>query len=236
MPNARIRKGRRKNLRMVRKIKWARKRPSGNRPSYGNILSKRLLANMKMNTLASLNPAAGAIATYDVCANYQLEDPTGSGSTDQPRGYDQLLALYGQYTIIGSRLKIRFIVNPSATVTPMVGITLFKGAPGASPQNLTTIDDYKESKFTRLRILPVGDTTGVVTMNYRYSPKKVLGHKQELGEDLTSGGASADDQYTYRIFVFPADESGDVSAVTVQIQTEYLVVWTNPQNPPASVQ
>lgn len=236
MPNARIRKGRRKNLRMVRKIKWARKRLSASRPSYGNILSKRLLANMKMNTLASLNPAAGAIATYDVCANFQLDDPTGTGSTDQPRGYDQLLALYGTWTIIGSRIKVRFIVNPSATVTPMVGITLFKGTPQTDPGNLTTIDDYKESKFTRLRILPVGDTTGVVTMNYRYSPKKVLGHKQEVAEEALSFSGSADNAYSYRIFVFPADESGDISAVTVQVQTEYLVVWSNPQNPPASVQ
>jgi len=217
-----------KSKRMVKKPSYKRsykKRSYSLRPSFGNIIGKRVLARHTLRTITSLNPGAGAIATLNCAANHTLDDPTLTISASQLRGYDQMKALYDKGTIIGSRMIVTFTTNPGATVTPRVGVLMYNlnSAP-------TTIGDHIDGLGNKTVTLPVGDTSGNRVLSLSYSPRKVLGHKQEL--DINPG--SGTESYNFRCYAYPADNSADVASMTVEIKLEYLVVWTAPRTIPTS--
>jgi hypothetical protein len=56
----------------------------------------------------SLQPAAGLVSYYYFTAN-GLYDPNISGTGHQPVGFDNLMALYEQYTVLHSRIEITMV-------------------------------------------------------------------------------------------------------------------------------
>jgi len=233
MVYARIRKGRRKNLRLVRKIvRKGKKTYSGPRPGFGNIIGKRILASHQVNRLVALtgtpsagNMAAGAIFSFaaggsvdQVLANPWLD------ASEQVRGFEQLRDLYESGRVIGAKVKVTFTVERGATVTPMVGITYNTGN---SPVALTTIDQYKEHRYSRTRMLKIGDQTGSVVLSHFYSPKKMDGTKAKIDEPTPPTSF-------FRIFMFPQDETAAPPTVRCQIEVKYLAVWTEATNVPNS--
>lgn len=90
-------------------------------PRVGAPLSAVLKAKFRVNGSTQLNPGAGgAIATVSLLAN-SLNDPFGSISVFQPRGYDQLAGtLYAKYRVRKATVNIQFC-QVSTTATAMAG-------------------------------------------------------------------------------------------------------------------
>lgn len=210
-----------------RKQQWkARMALVATKPSLGNIIGKRILARHKVSRTFTLNPTAGGIAIQTVRATYGIDDPWGDAS-ESVRGYDQLNDLYRNFQVIGSKIRVRFFVEKGATVTPTVGVLFAYLTTQTSTTNLTTIDDYKENQFSRMRVLKVGDQSGAVTLSHFYSPKKMAGRKLEIGDTGQQLGF-------FRVFAFPTNEIADPGDIYVQMDVEYLTVWNQPDQVPAS--
>lgn len=74
-------------------------------------------ATLKYFDWFTLNPAAGVAGVYQFSAN-GLYDPNISGSGHQPTGFDQLMAIYGEYVVIGS--TIRVIARSNTDIEPIL--------------------------------------------------------------------------------------------------------------------
>lgn len=55
-----------------------------------------------------LSPSIGSIAIYNFSAN-DLFDPNRTGTGHQPMGFDQMMLMYEQFTVIRSHIKVNFI-------------------------------------------------------------------------------------------------------------------------------
>lgn len=76
----------------------------------------------------------GALAIYVYTTN-GLYDPNTTGIGHQPTGFDQLMALYNEYVVIGSTIKVSF-TNSDETNAAICGISMLDYS--------TTDNDWKK--------------------------------------------------------------------------------------------
>lgn len=104
----------------------------------GRPLGNILKAKMRILDVGTLNGgAAGAIAVGTYSLN-SLFDPTGSIGARQPRGFDQLALLYGQYRVMKATINVQVANNTgsataaSAAVVAGIFLSPVSTAPGNS--------------------------------------------------------------------------------------------------------
>lgn len=71
----------------------------------------------------TLAPAGASVSAFHVFSANGLYDPDITGTGHQPIGFDQWMAFYNHYTVIGSKISVTF-VNADVNQTGIVGITL----------------------------------------------------------------------------------------------------------------
>lgn len=79
-----------------------------------------------------LTSSIGSLALYNFSAN-GIYDPNITGTGHQPIGFDQMMSMYEQYTVIRSRIKVTFV---SGAEPGRVAISLSPDA--TSPTNIST--------------------------------------------------------------------------------------------------
>ncbi len=79
-----------------------RRRRRRARPNFGSksILGNRLPIKFKYQTSGTLNPGVAGVAAIQVMTANGLYDPDITGVGHQPRGFDQIMALYNHYTVV----------------------------------------------------------------------------------------------------------------------------------------
>lgn len=168
---------------------------------------------------------AGAPATHVYSAS-DLYDPDRTGAGGQPRGFDQLMALYDHFVVIGSKCVMKL---GSAANTNPVYIAIDLKDTASPDSNLVATG---ESSFMSWDLhSPAGATT---TLVQTYSPK-FLGRSYPLSDpDLKgSDAASPDENGFYHIMAaspFQTNEAAVVPCVVV----EYTAMFIEPKRPSAS--
>lgn len=109
----------------------------------GTPFPQRCRAVLKYTSYFNLDPAVGTTGQWLLRCN-SAYDPDFSGTGGQPRGYDQYAALYNQYTVNKTTLKM-FPVTPNtgATGQAIIGITMIGDSSG-----LAAIDQCADRPFT----------------------------------------------------------------------------------------
>lgn len=180
-------------------------------------------------------PIGGVAGTYLFVAN-GLFDPNNSGVGHQPRGFDQLMAMYDHYTVIGSKITCTFttagLVGVSGPLT--VGIALKDSALVASNKN-----DYMEGRNVKSGVLlraATSDEAHKITLSKTFSCKKFLGISNPLSSSVARGSSSGNPQEDAYFHLFGQVLTGgaDPAAVDCQVVIDYLTVFTEPKQPPQS--
>lgn len=191
-----------------------------------------IVRKLKSSMFFALNPAAGAISTL-YCHLNSAYDPMGSISgTRQPLGFDQYMALYNRYTVIGWKVTLE-AVSTDNTNPLVIGFT-----PSVTSTALTTVYHYKELPGTVQRILtPDIDKTALATKG---SVKRWLcpsGGKLVTEADY-SGTASTDPSriLSGHFYAQAMDESADPANVNFVVTLTQIVVFHNPITPSRSTQ
>lgn len=184
----------------------------------------------------SLNPPAGGlVGTYIFSAN-GLYDPNVTGVGHQPRGFDQIMTMYDHATVIGSKITVHFttagLVGVSGPLT--VGIALKDGTTAASSKN-----DYMEGRNVRSGILRRNATTDdcfSITLSKAFSARKFLGISKPMSSSILRNTTSANpaEQAYYHLFAQVLTGATDSASIDCQVVIDYLVVFTEPKQPPQS--
>lgn len=109
-------------------------------------ISKMVKGMMYYETNVSLSGTSGVFSSYVFSANDAF-DPNHSGTGHQPMGFDQMMSLYEQFTVVRSTIRVMFIPNTSTAVT-RVALYL-----NPSTTTLTTAANVIENGLCRMGLV-----------------------------------------------------------------------------------
>jgi hypothetical protein len=98
---------------------------------------------------------AGAVSNYFFIAN-GLFDPNITGGGHQPMGFDQMMLLYNQYTVVASKMSLT-IYNTTASVAVRAGVYL---SPDAS--SITDPSRLIENGLITTKVIPAINVAGYI--------------------------------------------------------------------------
>lgn len=165
------------------------------------------------------NIVAGVASVIVFSAN-GLYQPNITSSDHQPRGYDEIQALYSHYRVLGSKITFR-CTNGDSNFGAITGISL-----QASSSANTYITDYTEDSNTVKRMVGNNDGSSVGVMTYKCAPHKFLGLKYD--EDNLRGNVSSNPSEQAYYHIFTNNVGGTTSAVTGEVEIEYLCQFFEP--------
>lgn len=162
--------------------------------------------------------STGTVATYRFRAN-GMYDPNQTGGGHQPLYFDQIGALYNHYTIIGSKITVRFVPTTSSAVPQHIGINL-----NDDTTALTNFNDISEQTQSRIQAIAYTPEKPV-TLTAKYSAKKMYGGSVLANADLrcTTTSDSSEQAY-FTLYSFPLDGSSSVGCYLV-VTIEYIALW-----------
>lgn len=174
----------------------------------------------------ALNPAVGYSGDYVYRAN-DLYDPNLTGTGHQPYGFDQLMAMYEHFTVVGSKITVNF-VNTQTAGTPMI-----------CALKLDTLDTTLASQDMQyIREMPgqlarvVNTQTPGCTLRKAFSAAKHFtiprGSVVSSAPHQGAIGASPSTCAYYHVLVGPVDSSTDLASMTLTVTIDYFAVFTNP--------
>lgn len=189
---------------------------------------KSRTAKLRYCETISFNPASGVAGTYTFSAN-GLYDPNISGTGHQPYGFDQLMALYNHYTVLGARIKITPI-NGSANLYYTLGIKLCD----TTQLNSSTPDYIMEQPGFRKRVVANNAAVSAPGMSCNFSCKKFFRHRSKAlvlaNTDLRGSASVNPAEQAYFIIVYqPVVVLQDLPDTTFQVQIDYCATFTGPK-------
>lgn len=197
---------------------------------FGVLMNKPILGYQKRTKLVyfetglSLNSTAGVPGFQNFSVN-SCYDPYTTGTGHQPMGFDQMMALYRFYTVLGSTITVKFRSGDS-TYLNYVGIfatgdTTTVSAPGDIIENGDGISSSLSPKPAS-----GSDSTAECVLTYKVDMKQITRQKNLIGQDEYSGrfNSNPTDQYYYRIWAAP-NTAVNSSCVCDYVRIEYDVVF-----------
>ena len=133
--------------------KYPRKRLKGRRRGpvtlrvMRKIIPDRTLIKMRYVSDIVLNPAAGSTASYVYSCN-GMYDPDITSTGHQPMGFDQWMAFYQHYTVLGSKLSCSFASSNADLTTgaAIVGVAQRATSTAVSTNSSTPIVTGKQEQ------------------------------------------------------------------------------------------
>lgn len=169
----------------------------------------------------TINPGAGTCATYVFSGN-GLYDPNITGTGHQPRGFDQLMALYDHYVVVGSKATCKYSTADVVSVACCLAVT-------DSGSTSTDINNYMEHRTNRHTI--TGADSSSRTLTIASSPRTYLGRSKVLSDPELKGTSSANpsEGYFFHVAAEATDGSSDPGSMSCLMTIEYSVVFIEPK-------
>lgn len=180
---------------------------------------RQLKVNLEYVETIKLQAASGVFTTYFFSANGMF-DPNLTGTGHQPMYFDQYMALYNHFTVIGSKIVVRFLRTNDTDPACRVGLLQSDDASyGGSPN----LDAIKEATLGKTKI--IGLDTPTVTMAMGWSAKKTFGGST-LGDDQLIGTATANpaEQSTFMLCLEGMPSNSTSCAVYAEVEIRYCAI------------
>lgn len=188
-----------------------------------NPLPMKLVTKLAYNeTVRLTGGSAGATAVYVFNAS-SLYDPNYTGTGHQPLGFDQIMAMYDHYVVLGAKVTVKFAMpSGSAYTVAQVGV---HGAATVTPR--TNGSAYVETGTTSMKM--VGFPSYFPQVTQGYSPKVHMGVTNPMDADKLQGQINANptDGWYWHVFAEPhlSSETVDVFA---NVTIEYTAAFIEP--------
>lgn len=174
----------------------------------------------------TIDPAAAGLAAVHVFNAAGLYDPNTTATGHQPRGFDQLMAMYDHYVCVGSKMKLQISNDSTESSNQICGVALRDSSTTSSDPN-----DYQEGGTVRSTLLSsAGGSHDTVSLALGYSPKKFLGISKPLSASELKGTVASNPAESAYYHVFAAGLVGtNPTTVTCTVTIDYLTVFVEPK-------
>lgn len=170
-----------------------------------------------------LDPGANVTAGKVFRANGMYDPDTALGG-HQPYGFDQLMALYNRYVVLGAKITITAV--PAASFASyIIACKLSDNATLLS----TTPTVLQEQPGYKYRLITNGNTTPSPRLTMGYSARKLC-RPGFMNNDTYQGTVNKDpdDQWYFTVLTCSAVPSVDNGAMTFNIRIDYIAKFMNP--------
>lgn len=173
-----------------------------------------------------LNPGvAGIMASYTFSLN-GLYDPNITGVGHQPMGFDQLMLMYNNYTVVGAKARVVFR-NTDQTRSVDVGLTITTSA--TAPTNLDDLIENGRCKWKQLGFVGASSDRTTTNIIAKAGIAKYLQIKDIMDDDLLYGNVGANPTKQLYLHIFARQpENVDSDAVYAQVMIDFISVFTRP--------
>lgn len=239
MPRVRraTRSSRRKSRRMTRRRQVRKYRGYSNPGIYkpysmmsNTPLPIKYCTKLKYSEAFTINPGLAAAGVYPFRAN-SLYDPNASAGGHQPYGFDQLIALYQHFCVVGAKITFRVSV-PANNDTPFImGIHVDDQGTLTDAANITAL--MEQPRTTRKIISKPNNASGrELQITQKFSAKKFFGANSIIGESQFEGSDSANptEEAYFIPWIGPMDATSDLATYTCFVEIEYVAVFTEPKD------
>lgn len=204
-----------------------------------SIVPDRYFVKLHYNTFETFNTAAAAAGAYVMSQN-SCYDPDVTGTGHQPRGFDQLAALYNRYVVHKSRCTVAFGNEQSASFPGQsVGTTQAGYSqhiqcsvyPTDRPTAVDTTEPY-ETRYAKIKTIATAEA-GTKIVSNSIKTKKLAGIKvlDDTYQGATGGGITSGTdparQYYWIIYAIANDRATEINA-EVNIRMTYWVEFFEP--------
>lgn len=208
--------------------------PTTQKPGYkGHPFGKKFYTKLRYSeshTIAAATTANFA-SSYKMRLN-SLFDPNYSGQGHQPRGFDQLMAIYEKYTVVAAKITVCYITT--STNPSVVGLRLVDG-------NESSIVDKKvamENGDSSWKYISRFDQDNKALLSRKVNVKKFFNQNTIVGTDKftldSNENPALDDAIIAELWVAPIKSTAQHGETLVDINIEYSCVFTEPKDLPQS--
>lgn len=186
-------------------------------------------AKLRYADYHTIDPDASGFAGSFVLSANGLWKPNITGTGHQPRGFDQWMTMFDHYTVVGSKVTVRYIsVNNAEPL--VVGVNL--------KDSFTTYvdkNDYEEGRNVRTQLINSNTNQEHKQLSMTFSARKFLGVSKPLSNHNIRGGANGNpsEQAYFHIWGAPLS-ANNAGSFKIQYWVDYLVVFTEPVQPSQS--
>lgn len=169
------------------------------------------------------NNYAAAPPTFNTFRLNGLFDPRAAIGGHQPMGFDQLMAIYTKFVVVGAKITVSFTASEAAYYTGDCGINIQD--PGASAP--ISSEHLIESQYSTYGtyVQSGGSTTRTLALDMsRYFSVKDL-----LDEDDLKGNVSADPFRQVYALVWANNHTSSSHPVHITLKIEYDAVFLEPR-------
>lgn len=180
----------------------------------------------------TLQSAIGSPVQIRIFSASGLFDPDFSLGGHQPRGFDQLMALYDRYVVTNAKISATFAYSTNnGAETGRVCYPFISVQDNTLPRN-AQVYDYWEDGYTNTGILNTNRNESCTVWN-SIKPLQFVSHS--IGDNTVQGSTSSNPATQCFFHVGTIDSSNAVGqAVICRIQIEYTVKLVEPKLPSAS--
>lgn len=196
-------------------------------------IPKSLKVTLRYVQEVTLNPTAGSYAVSTFSAN-GMYDPWISGTGHQPYQFDQLMALYNNYQVTSSSMKVAHVSTATTNLIPAyIGVIMNSSS---STPSFSSSEHFLECNLRSARVRTTGYFGGALdstygqakqgTVTYSFNAKKYFGSKLDDDHEGTSAGNPTEQAY-YHVVAYSID-GNNPDACTLMITIDYSAILTEP--------
>jgi len=177
-----------------------------------------------------LNPSAGTPADYVFSAN-GMYDPNITGTGHQPYAFDQLAAIYNEYTVSVSKCTVTCWNNQSSL--PFWIAICLRDDPTAITADVSSV---RESPGIVSQLLaPAGSGNCLGTVTHSFDAKKFFDVKN-IGDASELRGAMSNpaEQAYFHVLMIPQNGVDDLGSNVLTVDIEFVATWSGPKVLPQS--
>lgn len=185
----------------------------------------KFVTKMRYCERFTVDPTTGGLAAAYVFRANGLYDPNMTGTGHQPRGFDQLMAMYDHFVVLGSKITVTFNLWNTEAYNCVVGICLKDQATTQADAN-----NYLEAGDNSYRA--ISTKTGQATITKTFN-NKFLGRSSPLSDPQLKGSTTADptELAFFHVWGSPAVGTSNPSAIDCVCQIDYIVALIEPKTP-----
>ena len=195
------------------------------------------ICRLRYGEYLTMTPSLGFSTQFLNFAANGLFDPNLQVGGHQPLGFDQWTTFYNHYTVLGSKITVKFILNnalQATNYTPIAcGVKLLDDATAVYSTG-AFFDNLAERGFSYKIMVPNVNQVYPVRCVSKYSAKKFFNLK-DVKDNNTRVGSPAtgnpNELAVYQIYFGSLNGQG-VSDYTMQclVTIDYIVQWSEPKD------
>lgn len=198
--------------------------------AVGKGFPKKMMMTHKYQASGLYSVPASTLTKVQFSCN-GMYDPDITGVGHQPLFFDQMGAIYDQYTVVGAKIRIELTPAVTHAAASLIGLYKDDDTNTATITETSMIGEQPSGYFKQMALNQVKSTV----LTSKWSAKKTFGPGALVGNDRYQGTTAANPtEQTYWTLGIQNLNLTNAQIYLASIKVEYIAVWTELKDIPQS--